>query len=511
MSIKALPAVGLFGWDSTNEVWVRVAVDSSGNISISDTDIDTILSEVQNATYGLSALETLVDEIETYLKHATYGLAALDSDLGTLLTRLSATRAGYLDNLSAGATALEATLTAIKGTSWSDETLKAIKDAVDAITPGDPDANADAVWDEATSGHVTVGSFGKLLADINTETGTHPTLAEIEASNLDQAISTTESNIRGGSETLESLKVYVDLIDDATNGLAAIKAEVEGIGGITPATQANVSTEIDQQVGDYASQTNLQTLLAALGIPDTLNKPLYTCLITDRLDHATYGLSALETIVDDLEGRLTATRAGYLDELDFDLDARLGTPVADLATDIAGIKIVADNIETDTGTDIPADFDRHLTPLDFWGDPIATVQISTSTAVKSLGTITVPTLPTGATIWKVQLIGFISHVVDTSGSDNAINGAVSIQVQDDGGGSWKTGYDLQDNALMVDVSQSKVSPGIAIVGNLNNDDLGGAGYVDGADIYNVQITTVVSDGDNLDLYGLQFGLRVWIY
>jgi len=35
------------------------------------------------------------------------------------------------------ALALESTLTAMKGAGWTTETLKAIKDAVDAITPGD--------------------------------------------------------------------------------------------------------------------------------------------------------------------------------------------------------------------------------------------------------------------------------------------------------------------------------------------------------------------------------------
>lgn len=46
-----------------------------------------------------------------------------------------------------------------------------------------------------------------------------------------------------------------------------------------------------------------------------------------------------------LNERLTATRAGYLDELDFDLDARLGTPAdTNLATDIANVKTVVDSI-----------------------------------------------------------------------------------------------------------------------------------------------------------------------
>ena len=49
------------------------------------------------------------------------------------LLQVTALRAGYLDNLSAGAAALEATLTAIKGAGWATETLKAIKDAIDVL------------------------------------------------------------------------------------------------------------------------------------------------------------------------------------------------------------------------------------------------------------------------------------------------------------------------------------------------------------------------------------------
>ena len=50
-------------------------------------------------------------------------------------------------------------------------------------------------------------------------------------------------------------------------------------------------------IGDFVGQTNLQTLLAALGIPDVSGKSLYTCLVTDRLDQATYGLSALQVLI----------------------------------------------------------------------------------------------------------------------------------------------------------------------------------------------------------------------
>ncbi len=68
--------------------------------------LDTIRDAIQHGTYGLSAIETLVDELET---------------------RLSAARAGYLDNLSAGAVALASALTT------HDGKLDTVDGNVDAI------------------------------------------------------------------------------------------------------------------------------------------------------------------------------------------------------------------------------------------------------------------------------------------------------------------------------------------------------------------------------------------
>lgn len=64
--------------------------------------------------------------------------------------------------------------------------------------------------------------------------------------------------------------------------------------------QVNVEAKIDAiqtDLGDYSGQTNLQSLLAALGIPDVAAKPLYTCLVTDRLDNAVYGQDAILDVI----------------------------------------------------------------------------------------------------------------------------------------------------------------------------------------------------------------------
>jgi uncharacterized phage infection (PIP) family protein YhgE len=138
-------------------------------------------------------------------------------------------------------------------------------------------------------------------------------------------------------ETLvDSLETYCDILDNGTNGLANIKTLIDAI---------------QTDLGDFSGRTNNQSLLAVLGVPDVSGKDLHTLLVTDRLDHATYGLSAIETLVDDIESRLTATRAGYLDELgSTNLPADVDTlktycDILDHATNgLANIKSLIDTI-----------------------------------------------------------------------------------------------------------------------------------------------------------------------
>jgi len=126
------------------------------------------------------------------------------TNVSTLLTRLSADRAEYLDNLSAGPTALASVCTEERlgeldaanlpsdiddiladtgtdGVLLADSAITAAKIATSAITADKIAADAigaselasdavseiaDAVWDEATADHVSAGSFGKWVADL---------------------------------------------------------------------------------------------------------------------------------------------------------------------------------------------------------------------------------------------------------------------------------------------------------------------------------------------------------
>jgi hypothetical protein len=100
------------GYDpATNKVTGVVLVDTVTTLTGHTAQTGDGYAIVNNVTHGNAALETLVDEIETILKSATYGLSAIETLVDELESRLTATRAGYLDNLSAGAVALASVCT----------------------------------------------------------------------------------------------------------------------------------------------------------------------------------------------------------------------------------------------------------------------------------------------------------------------------------------------------------------------------------------------------------------
>jgi hypothetical protein len=134
--------------------------------------------------------------------------------MATLLSRLSAARAGYLDNLSAGAVALEGTLTAMKGAGWSTETLKAIKDAITALN----NITAASVWAVATrsltdkAGFTISGTKTTLDALNDVSSATVKGLIEnaVDAGNLTHDITTAND------------KTETQIVEIAKNGIYAL-------------------------------------------------------------------------------------------------------------------------------------------------------------------------------------------------------------------------------------------------------------------------------------------------
>lgn len=288
------------------------------------------------------------------------------ADIWTVATRTLTDPDSYKADVSA--LALEATLTAIKGTTWSTETLKAIYDAIAALNDPTAGAIADAVWDEVTSGHVTAGTFGKLLADIKTETDTHPTLVEIEAGDM-SLIKTETDKI---PTLLTESQSHPTLAEIEASTVLALKAHlVHGSGDITPPT--------NKGIWDYL--TNLDAAIS---------------------------------------GRAPAN----------EYDTEMARITANVATEAKQdiIDTNVDDIETDTA-DIQPRVPRIVCHMDFWSDNDDEIALTTSAgADHNLPNLTIAGIPTGVTVIRVVAMLKIALIKDTSTADNAVNGATALKV-----------------------------------------------------------------------------------
>lgn len=121
-------------------------------------------------------------------------LDAIDALIDILVARLTAARAGYLDNLSAGAVALEATLTAIG----------LVVVAIDARLPADP---ADQSLLEA---HVTA-EVDDLITRVKGLNAIYDSVAL-------RGLETTLTAIKGVGWTNETLKLLKELVDELESG-----------------------------------------------------------------------------------------------------------------------------------------------------------------------------------------------------------------------------------------------------------------------------------------------------
>lgn len=311
------------------------------------------------------------------------------------------------------------------------------------------------------------------------------------------ALEATLTAIKGTGWTNETLKLIKDTID-ALNNLAV----TDILSDSTPFAGADIGT------------------------------------IKAALQNATYGLAALDTDLGTLLTRLTSTRAGYLDELDFDLSTRLGAPAgASISVDIAAIKTEIDSatyglsaLDTDLGTLLtrlsvtragyldnlsagalptdPASQARIISSMDFWSDETASVTLTAGgeTGVVALPSVTIA-IPTGVTILRVVALIKIALIRDSSGSDNAVDVATGhVEVRSDAPGTWTTAINVPDNAWSVDVSTSADRGGNVLVGSIDIK-----AEVDANDTYEFEFDDIGVDGNNLLLLDVITGLKVYFY
>lgn len=185
-------------------------------------------------------------------------------------------------------------------------------------------AVADAVWDEATSGHTSAGSFSKAVTDILADTGTDGVkIASGELSTVATASSITA--LDGKIDTIDNFldteiadiladtnELQAELADGGRTDLLidAIKAKTDTIAAAP--TAASVADAVwDEAIADHTSVGSFGAKNQKVVPSETIND--YKADVSGLA--TTTALSTVSGLVDDLESRLTAARAGYLDNL----------------------------------------------------------------------------------------------------------------------------------------------------------------------------------------------------
>ena len=320
-----------------------VGADVNEILTDTGTTLDTLIKDIPT----VSEFEARTKPTADYFDPAADAVANVTT-VGTTtnLTNLPTMPADWLtaSGLKADAVAeiqaglaLEATLTAIKGVGWTDETLVALMTAIEAIVPGSG-ATAQEVWEYVTR---TLTDPNSYKADVS-ELATTSHLQEVEnkidgVDAVADAINTKTSNLPASPAPANEYDARMTAIQADLDNTAQYKADVSGI----PAA-----------VWSYATRT-----LSSFGT-----------LVADIWAHATRTLSAFGfTVATNSDANVTAIK-NKTDNLPTspapasEYDARLAAIQADLdntaqyKADVSGLALEAtsQSILEDTGTTIPA-------------------------------------------------------------------------------------------------------------------------------------------------------------
>jgi len=232
-----------------------IAVHESGALPVFKT-FQVVEEAIYDAIYGGSAdLITKVDAIDTVVdavKVVTDAISTNGSGLSAIPWNSSwdaEVQSEVADGLAAydspTKAELDSAFTEIKGGSWaSTDTLEAIRDRGDAAwtTGGGGSAPtaaavADAVWDEATSGHTTSGTFGEQVK-----------------TDIDAILVDTSTTLEGKIDVIDGIVDNI-LVDTAVIGSAGA-----GLSGIpwNASWDAEVQSEVADALAAYDPPTKAE-------------------------------------------------------------------------------------------------------------------------------------------------------------------------------------------------------------------------------------------------------------
>lgn len=199
-----------------------LGINTTGQAGIDWANIAAPTTAVAFTNTSIKTATDLATLIGTPVTSVSADIAAVKVDTGNVATRLTTTRAGYLDNLSGGAVALQSS-------------IGAIATAV-ATLPADP-ASQSVILSATTAINTKLGSpaNGSIAADISVVEG-HAAAIDSKTTNL-PAAPASEGNVTAqGTSVLNRLGTPISstISADIHNILAAAQTEAYAANGAAP-------------------------------------------------------------------------------------------------------------------------------------------------------------------------------------------------------------------------------------------------------------------------------------
>lgn len=232
---------------------------------VTTTTTNTDMVGTDNAALAATALTdvTWTDAKAAFIDHS---IATVDTNIDTLLTRITAARAGYLDNLSAGAVALAAT--ALTDVTWTDAKAAFLDHSIATV-----DTNVDTLLTRITAAVALASALATAQTDLDTITGTDGvTLATAQALYAPNKVvpdvagtastlhGTTDGKVDAVQTDATAIKAKTDNLPDGIKKNTAITAftflMVDSTDHVTAKTGLTVAGNYSGDGGAVAALTN---------------------------------------------------------------------------------------------------------------------------------------------------------------------------------------------------------------------------------------------------------------
>lgn len=250
-----------------------------------------------------------------------------------------------------------------------------------------------------------------------------------------------------------------------------------------------------QPITEYESRSILErlewiknALRRGTGTILPINKSLYDVIALDRLDHGTYGLSALKTLIDAIEGKLDVPANFMADVSALALEATLSTH------------------DTDIKALVPAEVTQRAKSLfvvreKFFSDSVRITVTSTAGSKTIKSNFAISLIPSGVTLDYVHVYVF-SQVTENihATTENKVNIAQYIQIQKVGG-TWTSCVAILDDALRVPAETRDM-------GRLLGQPIDCKAEVDGNGNYNLHWASARVDVDSMNFDDVFFIVEV---